>query len=181
MQKKPRQQDDFQKEIQAATERQQTSDDQLKHHRKSQEGVLRGLPMTTTTNDFQRFIRAEKDKQHVYTQDQDWPAVNECMMEIKSLASRQTRLGELEQMEAEKYMECEEQIRSINHKMNVAEVNDVQSVQEQVKFGKEKQALAQEQDAWKALMDMRNSLKSQKNPILLRETRWRLLRNQTIC
>jgi hypothetical protein len=89
------------------------------------------------------------------------------MMEIKSLASRQTRLGELEQWETKKYMECEEQIRSINHKMNVAEVNDVQSVQEQVKFGEEKQAFAQEQDAWKALIDMRNSLKEPEklNPV----------------
>ena len=80
------------------------------------------------------------------------------MMEIKSLASRQTRLGELEQQETEKYMELEEQIRSINHKMNVAEVNDVQSAEEQGKLQEEKRELTQEQDAWRAFVDMRNSL-----------------------
>ena len=122
LQTKPRQQDEFQKEIQAATELQQSSDDQLKHHRTLQEGVLRGLPMTTTTvtSDFQRFIRVEKDEQHVYTQDQDWTTIKECMMEIKSLASRQTRLGELEQIESEKYLDCGQQIRAINHIMNVS-------------------------------------------------------------
>ena len=71
LQKKPRQQDDFEFEIQAAIERQQKTDNQIKYHRKSQEEVLGGLPMTTTTNNFQRFIRAERDKQHMYTQDQD--------------------------------------------------------------------------------------------------------------
>ena len=54
LQKKPRQQDDFQKEIQVTKERQQTADNQLKHHQKSKEDVLRGLPKTTTINDFQR-------------------------------------------------------------------------------------------------------------------------------
>ena len=123
---------------------------------------MRGLPETTTINDFQGLIRAEKDKQHVYTQDRDWPAVTECMTEIKSLASRQTRLGELEQQETEKYMELEEQIRSINHKMNVAEVNDVQSAEEQVKLQEEKQVLTQEQDAWRAFVDVWNSLEEPK-------------------
>ena len=110
LQKKPRQQDDFKFEIQAAIERQQKADDQLKYHRKSQEEVLRGLITTTTTNDFQRFIRAERDKQHMYTQDQDLPAVNECMTEIKSLAKRQKLLGGLEQMKTDEYLECEQQI-----------------------------------------------------------------------
>ena len=62
------------------------------------------------------------------------------MTEIKSLAKRQKLLGELEQMETEKCLECEEQIRAFNHTMNVTEVNDVQSVQEQIKLGKQKQA-----------------------------------------
>ena len=63
------------------------------------------------------------------------------MREIKSLASRQRKLGELEQLEIEECLECEQQIRSINHKMNVTEVNHVQSVQEQIRFDKQKQAL----------------------------------------
>ena len=95
LQKKPRQQNDFEFEIQSAIERQQKMDDQLKHHWKSREEVLRGLPMSTTTDDFQRFIRDEKDKHHMYTQDQDWPAVKECMTETRSLAKRQRWLGEL--------------------------------------------------------------------------------------
>ena len=75
LQTKSRQQNEFQEEIQVATEPQQSPEgryeDQLKHHQILQEGVLRGLPMTTTTNDFQRLIRVEKDKQHVYAQGND--------------------------------------------------------------------------------------------------------------
>ena len=88
--------------------------------------------MTMTIEYFQKFISAEKDKQHMYTQDQDWTAINECTMEVKSLASRQARLGELGQIEAEKYLECGHQIRSINHIMNITGVGRVQSLQEQV-------------------------------------------------
>ena len=123
--------------------------------------------MSTTTYDFQRFIRDQKDKQHMYTQDQDWPAVKECMTEIRSLAERQRSLGELKQTETEKYLECEEQIRAINHIMNVMEVQDIQNVEEQIKLDKQKQALTQEQEAWKSLMDMRNSLKEPEktNPV----------------
>ena len=95
----------------------------------------------------------------MYTQDHDWQAVDECMREIRSLASRQRKLGELGKREMEEYLECEQQIRSINHKMNVAEVNTVQSVQEQNEFKKQKQALTIEQEAWKSLTDMRSSLK----------------------
>ena len=43
--------------------------------------------------------------------------------------------------------------------MNVAEVNTVQSVQEQKGIEKQKQALTIQKEAWKSLMDMRNSLK----------------------
>ena len=71
----------------------------------------------------------------------NWQAVEECMKETQSLASRQKHLGELEQRECEEYLECEQQIRSINHRMNVAEVNTVQSVQEQKGIEKQKQAI----------------------------------------
>ena len=101
------------------------------------------------------------------------------MTEIRSLAERQRTLGELKQTETEKYLECEEQIRAINHIMNVTEVKDIQNVEEQIKLDKQKQALTQEQEAWKSPMDMRNSLKEPENPILLRETRWRLVGNRT--
>ena len=128
---RPKQQDEPQKEILMAAERLQTSDNQLKQHRKAREEVLRELPETTTQDDFQKLIRAEKDKQHMHKQDGNWQAVEECIKETRSLASRQKHLGELEQRECEEYLECEQQIRSINHMMNVAEVNTVQSVQEQ--------------------------------------------------
>ena len=91
------------------------------------EGVLGVLPMTTTTDDFQRFVRDEKDKQHVHNyvheQNRNWTTISECIMEVQDLARRQTRLGELEQIRSEKYMECEQQIRSINHIMNVTSGN----------------------------------------------------------
>ena len=162
LQKKPRQQDDFQNEIQVIKERRQTADNQLKQHQKSKEDVLRGLPKTTTIDGFQGLIRDEKDKQHVYKQDRDWSAADQCKMEIKSLASRQTRLGELEQQETEKHMELEEQIRSINHRINVTEVNDVQSAEEQGKLQEEKRELIQTQDAWRAFVDTWNSLEEPK-------------------
>ena len=92
---KPRQQDGLRREIQVATEWQQTSDSHLEQHRRLQEEVLKELPMTTTLEDFQKLIRAEKDKQHMYTQDQDWTSVIACMMKVKSLTSRQAGLGEL--------------------------------------------------------------------------------------
>ena len=63
-----------------------------------------------------------------------------CMMEIKPLVNRQRSLGELERIKTKKYPKCEERIRAINHTMNVTQVNDVQSVQEQIKLGKQKQA-----------------------------------------
>ena len=83
----------------------------------------------------------------MYTQDRNWQAVDECMRETLSLASRQRELGELEQREFEEYLECEQQIRSINHMMNVTEVNTVQSVQEQMGFEKQKQALIIKKEA----------------------------------
>ena len=123
--------------------------------------------MTTRVENFQKFIRAEKDKQHMYTQDRYWTAVNECTMEVKSLARRQARLGELGLIEAEKYRECGHKIRSINHKMNITKVNSVQGLHEQVKLDKQKQALTIESDAWKSLVDMRNSVKvpEKANPV----------------
>ena len=156
---RPKQQDEPQKEILMAAERLQTSDNQFKQHRKAREEVLRELPETTTQDDFQKLIRAEKDKQHMHKQDGNWQAVEECIRETRSLASRQKHLGELEQREFEEYLECEQQIRSINHMMNVTEVNTVQSVQEQKGIEKQKQALTIQKEAWKSLMDMRNSLK----------------------
>ena len=120
---RPKQQDEFQKEILMAAERLQASDNRFKQHRKAREEVLKELPKTTTQDDFQKLIRAEKDRQHMYTQDRNWQAVDECMRETLSLASRQRELGELEQREFEEYLECEQQIRSINHMMNVTEVN----------------------------------------------------------
>ena len=156
---RPKQQDESQKEILMAAERLQTSDNRLKQHRKAREEVLGDLPETTTQDDFQKLIRAEKDRQHMHKQDGNWQAVEECIKETQSLASRQKHLGELEQRECEEYLECEQQIRSINHMMNVAEVNTVQSVQEQKGIEKQKQALTIQKEAWKSLMDMRNSLK----------------------
>ena len=79
-------------------------------------------------------------------------------MEVKSLASRQARLGELGQIEAQECLECGHQISPINHKMNIAEVDSAQSLQEQVKLDAQKQAFTIERDAWKSLVDMRNSL-----------------------
>jgi hypothetical protein len=51
--------------------------------------------------------------------------------------------------------------------MNVTEVNTVQSVQEQRGIEKQRQALIIEKEAWKSLMDMRNSLKEPEkiNPV----------------
>ena len=85
-------------------------------------------------------------------------------MEVKSLASRQARLGELEHREVEKYLECKLQIRSINHRINVTEVNNAQSIQKRKRLGNQKQALTIEGVAWKALLDMQKSLKEPGNP-----------------
>ena len=51
--------------------------------------------------------------------------------------------------------------------MNITEVNSAQSLQEQVKLDEQKQALTIESDAWKSLVDMRNSLKEPEkaNPV----------------
>ena len=77
----------------------------------------------------------------MYTQDRDWQAVDACMREIRSLASRQRKLGVLGQLEMEEYLECEQQIRSINYRMKVAGVYNVQSVQEQIGFEKQNKHL----------------------------------------
>ena len=87
----------------------------------------------------------------------NWTAVTECMMEVRDLSRRQVRLGELEQIRSENCMACEEQMRSINHKMNIAKVNDVKSVQQQAKYDEQKETQASIQEAWKSLLDMRNA------------------------
>jgi hypothetical protein len=157
-------QDEFQKEILMAAERLQVSDNQLEQHRKAQEDILEGLPKTTTWKDFQKFIRDARDRKHVYTQDENWTAAEECMMEVKSLVSRQARLGELEHREKEEYMECELQIRAINHQINRMEVNNVQDMQEGRRLNNQKQAYTLEGDAWNAFTEMRNNLKEPKKP-----------------
>ena len=68
-------------------------------------------------------------------------------------------------------MECEQQIRSINHIMNVAEINDVKSVQEQVRLDEEKETYAIIQEAWKSIMDMRNAQKEPEKVNLVDETK----------
>ena len=159
VQTNPEQQDEFQEEIQVATKPQQTWREQIEHHQTLRERILGALPMTTTTDDFQGLIRIEKDKQHMHEQDRNWTAVTECMMEVQDLSRRQARLGELEQIRLENCMACEEQIRSINHIMNITEVNDVKSVQEQAKHDEEKETQKSIQEAWKSILDMRNATK----------------------
>jgi len=56
-------------------------------------------------------------------------------------------------------MACEERIRSINYNMNITEVNDVKSVQEQAKYDEEKETQANIREAWKSMLDMRNATK----------------------
>ena len=84
----------------------------------------------------------------MYTQDQERPALKECITGIRSLAERHRSLGELKPAETEKYLEREEQIRAINHIMNVTEVKDIQNVEEQIKLDKQKKAPLQEQAEW---------------------------------
>ena len=163
------QQDGFQEEIQVATEPQQTLGEQIEHHQTLRERILGALPMTTTTDDFQGLIRIEKDKQHMHEQDRNWTAVTECMTEVQDLSRRQARLGELEQIRLENCMACEEQIRSINHIMNITEVNDVKSVQEQAKHDEEKKTQESIQKAWKSILDMRNATKEPEKAKLVDE------------
>ena len=85
---KPKQQDEFQKEILMAAERLQASDNRFKQHRNAREEVLKELPKTTTQDDFQKLIRAEKDRQHMYTQDRNWQAVDELVHERDPISSQ---------------------------------------------------------------------------------------------
>ena len=89
------------------------------------------LPTTTTVDDFSGLIRIEKDKQHVHTQDEDWSAVEACIMEVEDSSRRQARLGKLVQITSENCMACEERMRSINHAMNIVKGNGVKRVQQQ--------------------------------------------------
>ena len=96
------------------------------------------LPQSTTEDDFQELIQAEKEKRHVHERERNWQAVADCVTQIEELPGRQTKLGELNKHAKENCMSCEEQIRTIQHSLNITGgINDVKSAQALQKLDRE--------------------------------------------